>query len=258
MPAGIASNGGNKRRNAADDNIMQFTKAQFEETVTNLISQATEPLKAEIAILKNEVQQLRESQNFTSNQNDDLVKDYRRVVQTSKKQKQDLIKLRKETEDLDKRRYEDETKIDELEQCDRRQNLELQGIPQFGKEDITQITLDLAKKINVDLEEEDISIVHRLPAKQRRSEDQSGSKTTKRHPTVIVRFVSRQKRNEMYENRFKAKEIEDFPVEGMKNLFVNENLTQRRKQLFWKTKQKAKELGFKYFWSNLYAGKRRC
>ena len=54
----------------------------------------------------------------------------------------------------------------------------------------------------------------------------------------------------MYENRFKAKEIEDFPVEGMKNLFVNENLTQRRKQFFWKTKQKAKELGFKYFWSN--------
>ena len=108
MPAGIASNGGNERKNAADDNITQFTKAQFKETVTNLISQATEPLKAELAILKNEVQQLRESQNFISNQNDDLVKDYRSVVQTSKKQKQDLIKLRKETEDLDKRRYEDE------------------------------------------------------------------------------------------------------------------------------------------------------
>ena len=127
--------------------------------------------------------------------------------------------------------------------------MELQGITQFDKEDITQITLDLAKKINVDLEEEDISIVHRLPVKQRRSEDQSGSKTTKTYPTVIVSFVSRQKRNEMYENRFKAKEIDDFPVEGMKNLGY-ENLTQRQKQLFWKTKQKAKELGFKYFWSN--------
>ena len=33
-------------------------------------------------------------------------------------------------------------------------------------------------------------------------------------------------------------------------LFVNENLTQPRKQLFWKTKQKAKELGFKFFWTN--------
>ena len=116
MPAGIASNGGNRHKNAADNNIKQFTKAQFEETPTNLISQATEPLKAELATLKNEVQQLRESQNFISNQNDDLVKDYRSVVQTSKKQKQDLIKLRKETKDLDKRRYEDEIKIDELEQ----------------------------------------------------------------------------------------------------------------------------------------------
>ena len=135
MPAGIASNGGNKRKNAADDNIMQFTKAQFEKTVTNLILQPTEPLKAELATLKNEVQQLRESQNFISNQNNDLVKDYRSVVQTSKKQKQDLIKLRKETENLNKRRYEDKIKIEELERYDGRQNLELQGIPQFEKED---------------------------------------------------------------------------------------------------------------------------
>ena len=43
--------------------------------------------------------------------------------------------------------------------------------------------------------------------------------------------------------------IEDFPVEGMEKLFINENLTQRRKRLFWLSNQKAKELEYIYFWT---------
>ena len=36
----------------------------------------------------------------------------------------------------------------------------------------------------------------------------------------------------------------------MEKVFINENLTQRRKRLFWNTKQKAKELGYKFFWTH--------
>ena len=32
--------------------------------------------------------------------------------------------------------------------------------------------------------------------------------------------------------------------------FINENLTQRRKRLFWNTKQKAKELEYNFFWTH--------
>ena len=62
------------------------------------------------------------------------------------------------------------------------------------------------------------------------------------HPLTIVRFVNRYKRNEMYENRYKAQDISEFPVDNMTQLYINENLTQKRKQLFWLTKLKAKEL----------------
>ena len=54
----------------------------------------------------------------------------------------------------------------------------------------------------------------------------------------IVRLVSREKRNEIYANRFKAKDIEGFSIADMKKLCVNKNLKQRRKRLFWNTKQK--------------------
>ena len=63
-------------------------------------------------------------------------------------------------------------------------------------------------------------------------------------------MASRLKCNEIYANRFKAKDIEGFPVDAMEKVFINENLTQRRKKFFWNTKQKAKELGYKFFWTH--------
>ena len=47
----------------------------------------------------------------------------------------------------------------------------------------------------------------------------------------------------------KAKDISDFPVQGMNKLCVNENLIQRRKRLFWLATQKAKELDYKFIWT---------
>ena len=44
--------------------------------------------------------------------------------------------------------------------------------------------------------------------------------------------------------------MKDFFVEGMEKLYVNENLTQRRKKLRWQTKQAAKALDYDYFWTN--------
>ena len=102
-------------------------------------------------------------------------------------------------------------------------------------EDVMQITLNLIKKLNVDIEEEDISIAHRLPRKRR---GQTRANKATNHSIIIVRLVSRQKRNKIYANRFKAKDIEGFSIDDMKKLCVNKNLKQRRKRLFWNTKQK--------------------
>ena len=65
-----------------------------------------------------------------------------------------------------KQSCEDEIKIDELEQYDRRQYLELQGVPEMPNEDVTQITMKLASSIGVDLDKEEILIAHRLPQKK--------------------------------------------------------------------------------------------
>ena len=73
-----------------------------------------------------------------------------------------------------------------------------------NNEDIMHITPDLINKLDADIEE--------------------GTN----YPIIIVRLVSRQKRNEIYANRFKAKDIEGFPLENMEKIFINENFTQKR------------------------------
>ena len=82
-----------------------------------------------------------------------------------------------------------ELKLDELEQYNRRQNLELVGAPFTENEDVTQITLDLIEKLNVDIAEKDISIAHRLPLKRENS-----NLKNRRHSPIIVRFLSRHKK----------------------------------------------------------------
>ena len=87
----------------------------------------------------------------------------------------------------------------------------------------TKIVMGLAEQINVEVNEEDISIAHRLPRKQHENH--------KKHPTIIVRCINRSKQNEICSNRFRAKDIDNFSVDNMERLYMNENLTQRRKRL---------------------------
>ena len=176
-----------------------------------MVQEATKPLQCEIIDLKTEIAQLRESQELLSGQHDSLNKNYDNAVKENDKQRQEIRKLNQCTNDLKKQRNNEELKVDELEQYNRRQNLIFEGVPQFQNENVTEIILSLASKLDVNLTANDISIAHRLPVKRPRLNSESNV-TNRRHPGIIVRFISRQKRNEMYSNRIKAKHISDFPV----------------------------------------------
>ena len=210
-----------------------------------MVFKATKPLEEKIASLNDQLEELKNSQSFICRKHDDLAGDYSEILLTNKQQKQDIKQLTKPADITQKQNDEDHLKIDEVEQYDCRQNLELKDVPMTKNEDVMKITLDLIRKLDVDIEEEDISITHRLPQKRRLDRTRANKATN--HPTIILRLVSRLKRNEIYANRFKAKDIEGFPVDGMEKVFINENLTKRRKRLFWNTKQKANELGYKFF-----------
>ncbi|KAK3752857.1 hypothetical protein QZH41_000329 [Actinostola sp. cb2023] len=58
-----------------------------------------------------------------------------------------------------------EDKDDDLEMYTRKYNLEIHGIPVTKEEDLEEIVIKVAESVGVDIDDDDIDIVHRLPHK---------------------------------------------------------------------------------------------
>ena len=80
--------------------------------------------------------------------------------------------------------------------------------------------LTVLKKIDENISHEDIDIAHRL-----------GKSKTNKIPNIIVRFVSRRTRNNIYKERRKLKSNAS-GISTSERVFINENLTKRNKHLF--------------------------
>ena len=108
------------------------------------------------------------------------------------------------------------------------------------------LVIEVAKLLQVELTPDQISTSHRLPTKRKQSSNEQHPS-----PPIIVRFISRDIRNRIYGlcKLTRNVDLESFSVEGTQRLFINENLTYHRKQLFWKIKQKAKNAGYRFFWT---------
>ena len=139
--------------------------------------------------------------------------------------------------------------IDDMEQYIRRECLEIKGIPVLDDEDTNEIVRKIGDLIDVDISEDDISVSHRLPTKK----NGASSKQTY-DPTIIVKFVRRDVRDELYKAR---KTLRDFNTKDLsferhepRNIYVNESLTRKNREIFNKCLQKKKELQYKYIWTN--------
>ena len=151
--------------------------------------------------------------------------------------------------------------------------------------------MEVAKLLNVEISPEQISTSHRIASRTNKHKDNESQSP----PPIIARFVNRDVRNELYYNcklahnldlkgfsqppppiiaRFVNRDVRNelyyncqlahnldlkgFSVEGTQRTFINENLTQARKKLFWMVKHKAKLADYKYFWTmngNIYTRK---
>ena len=109
---------------------------------------------------------------------------------------------------------------------------------------------EVAQLINVKLTNDQTSTSHRLPSKSNRTVN-GGKTSSQTPPPIIVRFVSRDKRNEMMANRhgIRQADLKKFSVAGTNGIYINENLTHYRKKLFWLAKQKAKSCEYEFFWT---------
>ena len=119
--------------------------------------------------------------------------------------------------------------------------MEIQGIPLSDNENNVETenkVLTVLKKIDENISHDDIDIAHRL----------GKSKTNKTH-NIIVRFVSRRTRNNIYKERRKLKNNGPGKLTS-ERVFIKENLTKRNKHLYSLATTERKKFNWKYIWTN--------
>lgn len=130
------------------------------------------------------------------------------------------------------------TRLNHLEQYGRNCNLELCEVKETEGENLENIVLNVAKKMDIYLEPNDIDIVHRLPGKKDKIR------------SIIVQFSSRKKRDEFIVKKNKIKVTNNDAARNGSDskIYVNENMTPYFKNLLWKTKTAAHANGYTFAW----------
>ena len=105
---------------------------------------------------------------------------------------------------------------DRLEQYTRRETIRISGLPEEEGEDVIGKVVDLGKKIGVDLDTKDISVVHR-----------NGRKIQGQHRQILCRFVSRASADKLHAKRSHLKDFAEY----RSKVFINEDLTPLRSRM---------------------------
>ena len=92
-------------------------------------------------------------------------------------------------------------------------------------------------------DKDDIDVMHRLgPRKNKKTQKQD-------MPPIIVRFISRKKRNALFKARKNLKDAK-FDFLSSKGVFLNENLTPKNRQLLFHANKKRKDNQWQYLWTS--------
>lgn len=122
----------------------------------------------------------------------------------------ELVSCKVNIESLDKRLLRMEEALDEQEQYTRRNNIRVYGVPEAKKENTSELFVDLCReKLKINITNNDLDCCHRLAGKEGASKP------------IIVRFVRRDIRNKIYNEKRKLK--------GTK-IVITEDLTRVRVQ----------------------------
>ena len=139
--------------------------------------------------------------------------------------------------------------IDDIEQYSRRNCLNFNGVAETANEKPTRVAVDLGRMLGVQLQPSDIDRAHRIGKPQTA---QDGSSRTR---TLIVKFVSYTKRDEVWRARKQLRTAlpprqSCLPPNSTKNAFVTENLTKRNQKVMYLARQLRREGKIWAAWSD--------
>ena len=185
---------------------------------------------------------------------DELTRKVTKLEESNKTLENENRSLKNQMADLWKEVNQLKTAMDEQDLYSRRECLEIRGIPTALGEDTDEIIKSKGSILDVDIDDSDISVSHRIgiPSSTR---PETPATVTSRATTaaIIVKFTNRNIRDKLYKSRSKLKYFTTGDIGlGRHNdgkIFIQESLTPSRRQLFKKALEIRKELRFKLIWT---------
>ena len=209
-----------------------------------------ERFEAKLHEVRNQLKDIESSQRFISEKYDNVLE----MIQTTNKELKATQNRLKESEEkvynIEADVYNNMASVDEMQQYQRRDCLEITGIPVVLLDDPYSLVGEVCNVLNVDLDEGDISIAHRLVRTTKSTKDR-----------IIVKFVKRSKRDEIYKQRRKLNgkttrclstvnaEIEEGTISAATKIYINESLTAYRRRLFGKINAFKNANNYKFIWT---------
>lgn len=128
-------------------------------------------------------------------------------------------------------------RLNELEQYTRRENVIISGIPAEKGENVRQIVKNVAAKLDVEMDDQDISTCHRL--------------SNKKTPNIVARLNNRDKKAEMIkQSKIKQLKAKTLGWQMDHQIFVRNHLTKYTSDLLFEAKRLRDEGCYKFAWEN--------
>ena len=225
---------------------MSSLSSEILEYIDQVLKNNLVPIKQQLEeLLKQKVKEVGQFTQFANG-------NYEKFVKQLERQDSQLMELCNESKILKSTIHQIEQKLsnlgdklNDLEQYGRRDCVEIHGIPFSQDEDTNDIVIKVGELIGVTIEEDDISVSHRLPVSYK-------YKGVRANPSIIVKFVRRDFKEQFYSSR---KELRGFSTEDLgysatNNIYINESLTERNKGLFKEALKAKKSLKYKFIWTS--------
>lgn len=198
-------------------------------------------IQTEMKTFNTKYDTLLESVNFCSNQ----ITTFEKMLSELSKRMTIIEKLSKENADLKVTVGQLTTRIENIEQQARLNNIEIQGVPEKSNENILHILDHIGQHIQCTILPSDVNSAHRV----------AHSTPSEKPKSIIVKFQSKVKRDEILAAaKTKRLSYPDKSQPGLvidnisRGLFINEHLTSNTKLLLKKAKDMSKSNNYKYVW----------
>lgn len=206
-------------------------------TVENLLLEVNKKLEV-IFKIENKLAELKDSVDFYS-------KSYEELMEFKAGAEKKFTALERRNVYLEKCNMALEERVERLEQKEKERNVELAFLEPLQNEDLLAVVASIAEDLN--LNTEDIEEVKRVGSAEKRVGAEKPSSSPRPRP-VIVTLRTKTARDQWIKQKKSLLTNDAIYKNGnQQRVFINEDLTKTKRQLFWSAKNQLKPM-YKFIW----------